>query len=193
MPKFASAALIFLALAGAAYAQVPAGNVYVGYSYLSTDLGSGSQIGLNGWNASLEGKILPFFGVVADFSGGYGSAGATASGICPTPVGSLPGGCVLSVNASVHENNYLFGLRGSFSVGKIRPFAEAMVGASHLSEGASGLSISDTSFAEALGGGLDYHLIPLLSWRVEADYLQTHRFTANQNNFRVSTGLVFRF
>jgi hypothetical protein len=52
---------------------------------------------------------------------------------------------------------------------------------------------SDTSFATAVGGGLDYHLFPLLAWRVEGDYVTTRFFSATQNNLQLSTGIVFRF
>jgi hypothetical protein len=55
------------------------------------------------------------------------------------------------------------------------------------------LSSSDTSFAYALGGGIDYHLIPLISWRVQGDLLQTRFFSNTQNNVRISTGIVVHF
>jgi len=61
------------------YAQIPSGNVFVGYSYMSADLVSNGRANLNGWNGSVEGKVLPFIGLVADFSGHYGSAPAA----CP--------------------------------------------------------------------------------------------------------------
>lgn len=60
---------------------------------------------------------------------------------------------------------------------------------------------SDTSFAMAFGGGLDVKLAGRLWLRaVQVDYVQT-RFVqgypvygrANQNNIKVSAGLVFRF
>jgi len=67
----ASVFAIFL-LASAGYAQVPSGNVFVGYSYMSADLISNNRTKLNGWNGSVEGKVLPFIGLVADFSGCMG-------------------------------------------------------------------------------------------------------------------------
>ena len=56
-----------------------------------------------------------------------------------------------------------------------------------------GYSASDTAFATALGGGLDYHLVPLVSWRLQGDYLQTRFFGNTQNNGRFSTGIVLNF
>jgi opacity protein-like surface antigen len=78
-------------------------------------------------------------------------------------------------------------------VGKVRPFAEALFGAGHITESASGFSNSNTSFAYAVGGGIDYHLIPLISWRLEGDLLQTRFFSNTQNNVRISTGIVIHF
>jgi hypothetical protein len=79
----------------------------------------------------------------------------------------------------------------SVSVGKIRPFAEALFGAAHVSVNNGGPS--DTSFATALGGGIDYRIIRPIAWRFQGDYVQTRFFGATQNNVRFSTGIVLRF
>ena len=166
-----------------AAAQVPSsGNIFFGYSYYHTPLSTIDTANMNGWNGSLEGKVFPFLGIVADLSGNYGSQNFPT--LCPTP--SCP-----TVNANASEYNFLFGPRASFSAGKIRPFAEFLVGASHANtnHGAG----SDTSFANALGGGIDYKLVRSLGWRVEADYVQTRFFSTTQNSFRLSTGIVFHF
>jgi opacity protein-like surface antigen len=178
-----------LVLASLGHAQVPSGNVFVGYSYMSADLTSNGRTNLNGWNGSIEGKFLPFIGIVGDFSGHYGSAPVAPNPACTGTVGGLCSG----LSASTDIYNFLFGPRVSVSVGKVRPFAHALAGAGHISESASGFSSSDTSFAYALGGGVDYHLIPLVSWRIQADWLQTRFFSDTQNNVRISTGVAFHF
>jgi hypothetical protein len=89
--------------------------------------------------------------------------------------------------------SFIFGPRVSVSVGKITPFAHALFGASHITGSVSGFSTSDTSFASAYGGGLDYHLVPLLNWRFQADLLHTRFFSDTQNNIRLSTGIVLHF
>ncbi|MFZ0284676.1 MAG: hypothetical protein WAL32_05555 [Terriglobales bacterium] len=185
MHRIAAVSLAFFLLGSLGFAQVPtAGNVFLGYSYMSADL-PGSRANLNGWNASLEGKVLPLLGIVADFSGNYGSQNLPLFTACP--------GGALGASCSVHEENFLFGPRLSISVGKFRPFIHGLIGASHINEGVAGFFDSDTSFADALGGGLDYHLIPRISWRVQVDALQTRFFAATQENVRVSTGVAFRF
>jgi hypothetical protein len=166
--------------ASLATAQIPtSGNVFFGYSYYNTNLSSISRASTNGWEASLEGHVFPFVGMVADFSSHYGSA--TFGGRNTN----------FLVAANITEHNYLFGPRIGVSVGKFRPFGEAFFGAAHVN--ANLPSGSDTSFATALGGGLDYRLIRLVAWRFQGDYVQTRFFGTTQNNVRLSTGIVLRF
>jgi hypothetical protein len=178
-----------LILCTAASAQVPtSGNVFFGYSYYNTDLSSIARANSNGFEASLEGRIFPFVGLVADFDGHYGSQSFP---ICPVvPPGGGPSSCS-SFSDGVTEHNYLFGPRVSFSVKKFRPFAEALFGAAHVDVN-NGYG-SDTSFATALGGGLDYKIIKPVAWRFQGDYVQTRFFGGTQNNVRISTGIVLRF
>ena len=172
--------LLFASLASA---QVPSGNVFFGYSYYNTNLSSIDRANTNGWNASLEGKFLPWVGVVADFDGHYGSQ--NFSRFCEAILNCSP-----ALHANFTEHNYLFGPRVSVSVAKVRPFVEALFGAGHVH--VNGIT-SDTSFATAFGGGLDYKLFPLLAWRVQGDYVHTHFFDVTQNNVRLSTGIVVHF
>lgn len=178
--RVASIVFVLCLLSVAACAQVPGGNVYVGYSYLRADL-PGGNANLNGWNGSVEVKVIPFLGLVGDFSGNYGSQNV--------PAASFFG----PVNASIGQHNFLFGPRASLTLGKFRPFVHALIGASHISESATDYSNSDTSFADALGGGIDYHLIPLISWRFQVDDLQTRFFNTTQQDLRFSTGIVVHF
>ncbi|HLW84540.1 MAG TPA: outer membrane beta-barrel protein [Candidatus Sulfotelmatobacter sp.] len=189
MRNAAIVAFTLILFAGLANAQVPtSGNIFVGYSFYSA---SSSSLGLsdvgrpklNGWNASLEGKMLPWVGIVADFSGHYGSQ----SFLAPSGAG---GGTAATVSG--HETDVMFGPRLSFSIRKFRPFGEAMFGVGHISTG-QGFSLSDTSFITAVGGGLDYKIIRILALRGEADYVQTHFFSTTQDDFRLSTGVVVRF
>jgi hypothetical protein len=183
----------------ATQAQVPtSGNVFVGYSYFSADatntISSINRQGLNGWEASLEGKVFPFIGMVADFSGNYGSQ------TVPIGVGTCAIGVVCSpLTATTHVETFLFGPRVSASVGKFRPFGEVLFGAGHIRIKETSplpdnfIMPTDTSFATAIGGGLDYKVIRVIAVRVQGDYVQTRFFGATQNNVRISTGIVLRF
>jgi len=189
--KVGAVPLILLLLTTAAPAQIPTkGNVFLGYSYVNADLGSSGRDNLNGWNGSLEGKVFPWVGIVADISGHYGTQHFPVPCTLPVPPGcSVPP--TVSADGTVHS--FLFGPRLSASVGKVTPFAHALFGASHVSGSASGFTASDTSFATALGGGIDYRLVHGIGWRVQGDWLQTRFFSKTQNNFRLSTGLVLHF
>jgi opacity protein-like surface antigen len=122
---------------------------------------------------------------VADFDSHYGSQNFPACQVTPN------GLICSSFNASVTEHNFLFGPRVSFSVGKFRPFAEALFGGAHV-DANNGVG-SDNSFATALGGGLDYKIIKPIAWRLQGDYVQTRFYGTTQNNVRISTGIVLRF
>ena len=100
---------------------------------------------------------------------------------------------VPTFNVDTGVNTVVLGPRVSVSVGKFTPFAHALFGASRRHDSASGFSESDTAFASALGGGIDYRLIHGIGWRVQADMLQTRFFSDTQNNFRLSTGIVLHF
>jgi len=193
----AFASLIFCA---AAQAQIPtSGNAFFGYSFENAgsttfDLSNLGRLNLNGWEASVEGKVLPWVGFVADVGGHYGSQ----SFVELTPVG---GGGPITVNTDGTELTFLFGPRVSVPVGKFRPFAEALFGGAHIktTPGSSQVIVdnsvlaSDTSFATAVGGGIDYKIIRPIAWRFQGDYVQTRFFGATQNNVRLSTGIVLRF
>jgi hypothetical protein len=63
---------MFSLYAAMAIAQVPiSGNVYLGYSCYNTDLAP-NRGGLNGWQGTLEGKVLPVLGIVSDITGSTG-------------------------------------------------------------------------------------------------------------------------
>jgi opacity protein-like surface antigen len=163
LSKLAIVVFASLLLPAAALAQIPTrGNVFFGYSYGSADFSSDGRTNLNGWNGSLEGKVLPWVGFVADFSGLYGSQNIPA---------------ISAFNADTRINTVVLGPRVSVPVGKFTPFAEALFGASHIHASATGFSDTDTSFATTLGGGIDYRLIHGIGLRAEADMLQTRFFS----------------
>jgi hypothetical protein len=163
MQKISGIVIALLLLGGAGFAQVPTSGNVFIGYSYNRANFSGGGLNLNGWNGALEGKVAPFLGVVADISGQYGSG--------------------------VSQHNVLFGPQVSTSIGRIRPFAHVLVGVSHVSGGGD----SDTSFGDAIGGGVDYKLIKLIAWRFQGDLLQTRFFHDTQNDFRFSTGVVVHF
>lgn len=126
-----------------------------------------SSSNLNGWEISGQYKFADWLGAVADFDGHYGS--------------------INGIGTSTYT--YLFGPQIS-RPSTITPFAHLLFGGGHNSTG----GVGNSSFALALGGGIDAQLTEGIHWRlVQTDYLMTQFAGRSQNNFRFSTGIVFRF
>jgi hypothetical protein len=178
---FAIAASMFFMFSELAATQT-SGNVFFGYSYYSTNISTIDRMNANGWEASYEGRILPYIGLVGDVSAHYGSENfpTVTCGVCTPTI----------FNANVSEENFIAGPRFGVPIGKFRPFAQVLFGGAHVNTNGNG---SDTSFATAVGGGLDYRLLRIFAWRLQGDYIQTRFFSLTQNNGRISTGIVVRF
>lgn len=195
------------------------GSIYAGYSLLhaNNDLGSGlgsslgSSLGsnfnlggnLNGWEGQGTFNFTRHFGVTADFSGNSKQlAGFSALGF--------------SAGTQQHMYNMLFGPTVTGYFGKSSVFGHALFGAAHSSLNA-GVSVpilggisapldSSNAFAMAFGGGIDIGLSRHFAIRAaQVDLIRTNFNTlksltglntgtsTNQNNFRYSGGLVWRF
>ena len=138
--------------------------LFGGYSYLRT---SSPSVNLNGWELAGQYKVTDWLGGVADFDGHYGSFGGFST--------------------SLHT--FLFGPQISWPA-RVSPFAHVLFGGAHISAG----GFSDTSFAMAIGGGIDARLVHGIYWRIiQGDYLPTFISGAREDNTRLSTGVVFRF
>lgn len=139
--------------------------LFGGYSYMHVD--TAPAFSSNGWEISGQYKFNPWLGGIVDLDGHYGS--------------------LRGLSSSTHT--FLFGPQISWPA-RVSPFAHLLIGGAHTSLG----GVGDTSFAMALGAGIDSRLVPGVYWRVfQADYIPTHFFGRTQNNVRVSTGIVFRF
>src|SRR5260370_41102408 len=116
--------------------------------------------------------FLPWLRGVGDVSGGYGTV--------PVVFSSILGSQKLNVNTNLHT--YLFGPRASVSVGRLRPFGQALFGLAHQSVSANAFITNvgqrDNAFAFDLGGGVDVRLVSRVAWRGQADYLQAHPFNS---------------
>ena len=175
MQRLGNIILLMVILTSAAWSQIPSGgNVFFGYSFERAPIVTQDTTNLNGWEASLEGKFLPWIGLVADIDGHYGNhnyAGVTA-------------------NITAHDA--LFGPRVSVSVSRFRPFAEFLVGVGHISR-SRGVSDSSTAFANAVGGGLDYRILGPLTIRGQLDWVTNRFYSQTQNGVRFSTGVALHF
>ncbi|HKW15882.1 MAG TPA: outer membrane beta-barrel protein [Terriglobales bacterium] len=181
MGKYLAIAIAIFFAGTLAHAQIPSGNIFLGYSFSQTGNGGATQ-NLNGWEGSLEGKIIPWVGIVADFSAGYGTDNALVSIAC-SPL-SCP-----HFSSTVRRYTYLVGPRLSLPIGRFTPFVHALFGAAHINDQGN----TDTAFANAIGGGLDYKLIKGIALRLQGDNVHTKFFGDSQNNLRFSAGIDLRF
>lgn len=139
--------------------------IFGGYSYERFRSSPGSN--LNGVEFSGQYKLLGWLGGVADFDTHSGSPS----------------------NIDTRTWHFIVGPQISFPA-RISPFVHVLAGIGHVGAG----GVTNTSIATAIGGGIDWRLVPLVSWRViQVDDVVTRFYSGTQNSARVSTGLVFRF
>jgi hypothetical protein len=161
------AVLSFILFPTASKAQLlPSGNVYGGVGY-ADNVDVINRLTFRGWEASGEAfpfKHMNYLGVVLDASGFY--------------------------RTGVYQYNPVLGLRVSKNYGKWRVFAHAMAGIQITKTGGETFH----PVIEDIGGGADRKLpFKRFSWRFQADYVHSHLLSANQNDIRGTTGLVWRF
>jgi len=177
-----------------------------------------ARLGLYGWNAAISANLMPWFGLVTDFSGVYsnGSTSLTqtlASSLCGLPSTGTCTETIQNVASSPKIHNFLFGPQFAYPHGKLKPFARFLLGGSRRSisisetitlteNGSSGTtsppetiltsqsSTPGNLFAMAFGGGADYRFRPGLAWRTTVDYLTGEG--AGQNHVRVSSGILWQ-
>lgn len=186
--------------------EAPRVEVFTGYSYLRANDSLSERINQNGWDLSAAANFTRSFGIVGDLSNHYGSRSDVFA-----PIGSRGKGLT-----------FLFGPQYSYrAMPRVTPFAHALVGGIranrlvppawiNLPGGGIGLVPGPgctnllcyqtvTSFAMALGGGLDVKATDRVWIRVaQAEYFRANLTNANgtsaaQNDVRISTGIVFRF
>jgi opacity protein-like surface antigen len=165
-----SVCLVFLALLQATAQEVPKAEVFGGYSW------SGGNF--HGWNASVTGNINRRFGIVADFSGHYGSE-------------------LGLVRVNQHAHSFLFGPRVSVHGKRLTPFVYGLFGATRFAESAviSGQRLSAVSngFSLAIGGGLDVTVNDRMAIRAfQLDYFRPIVNDEPNHRGRLAFGVVLR-
>jgi len=165
--------------------------VYCGYSLFRLDGNlAPADRNLNGWDAEIGGKIMPFLSIVGNVGGQYHTQR------------------VLGSDVKTNTYEFLAGPRVSFQAGKVTPFAHVLVGLVRSKADLTNLgagTATDNNFGAALGGGVDIKVSPFLSLRpVKLDYLlvktDSNQVTdangnpiSHTNNLRYSAGIVFHF
>jgi hypothetical protein len=163
----------------------------------------------NGGGGGVTFNLTRYFGIKGELMG-YGSTtfGININSPIVTPKGTIPVG---NFNTQGNMFTYLFGPVVKIPTSRFTPFFELLFGGSNsngyanlsraIVAGGGTISASGTQhpFTMAFGGGLDFHVNKNFSIRpLEIDYVLTRYTnpftnTNNQNNFRYTAGVVFRF
>jgi Outer membrane protein beta-barrel domain len=172
MRKFVGFTLLFGMFSLAAFAQenAPKAEFFGGYQYTRFDGG----LNANGWDTALTGNLNRWLGVAADFSGAYKSQNGV----------------------SFNDYTYTFGPVVSYRHNEtFTPFAHFLAGGVRSSTSFAGVSASGNGFAMMFGGGLDVRATQHVAVRaIQFDWLSLRsNGVSDNNNARISTGLLFRY
>jgi len=174
------AIVVVLSLGAAAQRFQTEGEAFAGFQYTNLDTFNAQRSSLVGWNGQVTGYIKRPLGVTAEFSGSYGSP----------DVGGEP--------TKLRMYTFLFGPTFRAPSEKSTPFVHVLLGYARLTN--DGGIYSSSGFAYEIGGGYDVSIARNVSFRVaQLDYLATKlgdptgTGNSTQHNFRVATGLVFKF
>lgn len=150
--------------------STPRAEIFGGYQYTRFDGG----LNANGWNTGVAGNFNKWLGIAGDFSGAYKSQNG----------------------ASFNNYTYTFGPVVSYrKAEKVTPFAHFLVGRFHQSATAAGVTVTGSGMAMMFGGGFDVKATRHIALRaIQFDWLSLHANGAtDNNNMRLSTGLLFRY
>lgn len=208
---FAGALMLAITIPALTQDQAPKVELTGEYSYVryNPSLPGINNRNFNGAGFDLSYFVRPYFGIKADMMF-YGST--TYTTVFPatiTRAGIIPAG-TYSANGSFQS--YMFGPIIKGRAKHFEPFGQILFGVSHTNAYANisrVISIApgstftvqgnQTPFTMAVGGGLDVPVNRHFAIRLaDVDYLLTRltnplTLTNNQNNFRYSGGLQFRF
>ncbi len=176
-------AVFGIALTAKAQDETPKLELYAGYDYVRFNVNAkvagflpSQSFNANGGGGQLEYNPNSWLGIVGDMSG-YAVMGSNSQ---------LEAGAF----------SYLLGPRINLGHGKFTPFTQVLLGGMWATTGIGG-GPSASHFAMTAGGGVDFKVARRIAIRLaQAEYFMT-RFpdglNNRQDNFRFSTGIVFRF
>lgn len=199
MRKLFMAAILVASAAPLAFAQT-AGDDYnkvdvgVLYSHNRVDVGIedpnqnflGEREGFNGVEAFVKGNVSRYAGIKGAYS--FHRKSFDINGGTPATT--------FDVDADIHQ--FLGGVefKDNARETKVKPFAHLLAGVAHSRadvEGVTDFNDSETGFAAAVGGGVDFRLNDRVDFRaIQFDYNPNRANGETSHNFRVGIGIIFR-
>jgi len=198
MRKLFMAALFIAATAPFTFAQTGADynkvDVGVLFSHNRVDTGFddpsqnfiSEREGFNGVEGFVKGNVSRYVGLKGSYSFHRKSFEIDGG----TPATSF------DVDADLHQ--FLGGVefKDNAKETKVKPFAHVLAGVAHARadvESVSDFNESETGFAAAIGGGIDFKLSDRVDLRaIQFDYNPNRLGGETSHNFRIGIGLIFR-
>jgi len=170
-------------------------DIYAGFSHNRVDFrdATGQREGFNGVEVAVKGNISRYVGLKGDYSFHRKSFGI--------------GNSQNFIDANLQ--NFLGGveLKDNSKETKVKPFAHALAGLAHATVSFDPVvcaqvvgapcplvvNSSETGFAGAFGGGIDFRLSKRVDLRaIQFDYNPTRLEGETQHNYRIGVGIIFR-
>jgi hypothetical protein len=143
--------------------------------------------GFHGFEAFVKGNVSRYVGLKGSYSFNRKSFDIVGNTAATT----------FDVDANLHQ--FLGGVefKDNARETSVKPFAHVLAGVGHARADVSNNTVSfdesETGFAAAIGGGVDFRLSDRVDLRaVQFDYNPTRDNGQTSHNFRVGIGLIFR-
>lgn len=166
-------------------AQTPRGEIAGGYSFMHDK--DRSEDYPAGWVASAIGNVNEWLGVATEIGGNYRVCRNCQRG--PFTSTKFQG---TDLNLRVYT--VMAGPRfASHAISALTPFAQVLVGGSHISSGVQFDGALNTGFTYQPGGGVDVRVTPNVGIRLEGDYRVIRTKGHDNKESRFLVGVVSRF
>jgi len=197
MRKLFIAALFIACTAPFTFAQTADYNKYdvgVLYSHNRVDTGIDDpnqnfveeREGFHGVEGFVKGNVSRYVGLKGSYS--FNRKSFDISGGVPVQT--------FNVDADLHQFMGGAEFKDNARETKVKPFAHVMAGVAHTKLDVSGLPAADdseTGFAAAIGGGLDFRINDRVDFRaIQFDYNPNRANGETSHNFRFGIGFIFR-
>ena len=140
-----------------------------------------------GWAVAATGNINSWAGVVAEVGGGYATCKNCERGPFASQV-------LRGQDLHIRVHTYMGGPRiSSHALSAFTPFAQVLVGGSHMSGGTEFDGALNSGFTYQPGAGVDVRVGPRVSLRFQGDYRVIRTTGRDNNQSRFLLGAVYTF